>query len=300
MRLINSDVRLGTFSAITVAVIWGLSFVAARIVLSTLTPVLLATLRFIIASIVFTPIIIMETRRGIAPNIKDLKELAMLGILSISVYFWLQYTGVKYAGAGVSALLVVGLIPILTGFASTIVLKEKLTAYKALGTALGLLGVALIVLPDLLIENIDWFFYLGVACLLLNGVCWATYSTLSRRLMKRLGRPALVTSYVTVLGTVALIPMSLTSKWALIWTLAPIQWISVLYLAVICSGLGYFLWNFALSRLEAVKAAVWLYLEPVAAFLGEIAIFGTMPSSTTLLGGFIIIIGAYITNRSRD
>jgi drug/metabolite transporter (DMT)-like permease len=118
--------------------------------------------------------------------------------------------------------------------------------------------------------------------------------------MKRLGRPALVTSYVTVLGTMALIPISVASEWSLVWSLAPIQWVGVLYLAVVCSGLGYFLWNFALSRLEAVKAAVWLYLEPVAAFVGEIAIYGTMPSSTTFLGGLIIIIGAYITNRSVD
>jgi drug/metabolite transporter (DMT)-like permease len=298
--LLDADELLGTFSAIAVAVIWGLSFVAARLVLSALTPILLATLRFIIASIVFTPIILTEFRRGTTLKIKVLKELALLGVLSISVYFWLQYTGVKYAGAGVSALLVVGLIPILTGFASTIVLREKLTAYKVLGTVLGLLGVALIALPGLLIEEINWLFYLGVVCLLLNGVCWATYSTLSRRLMKRLGRPALVTSYVTVLGTMALIPMSVSSDWTLVWSLVPIQWVSILYLAFICSGLGYFLWNFALSRLEAVKAAVWLYLEPVAAFLGEIVIFGTMPSSTTLMGGLIIILGAYITNRFGD
>lgn len=269
-------------------------------VLTTLKPVLLATLRFIIASIIFTPIIFIESRRGANLNAGDLKELALLGFLSISVYFWLQYTGVKHAGAGVSALLVVGLIPILTGFASTIVLGERLTAHKALGTALGLLGVALVALPGLLLGEIDWLFYLGIVCLLLNGVCWATYSTLSRRLMKRLERPAMVTSYVTVLGTVALLPMSVASDWALVRSLGPLQWISVLYLAIVCSGLGYFLWNFALSRLEAVKAAVWLYLEPVAAFIGEMAIFGAMPSSTTLFGGLIIFLGAYITNRAGD
>lgn len=131
--------------------------------------------------------------------------------------------GVNYAGAGVSALLVVGLIPIITRFASTIVLREKLTAHKALVTALGLLGVALIASPGLLIEEIDWLFYLGVVCLLLNGVCWAAYSILSRCLMKRLGRPALVTSYVTVLGTMALIPISIASEWTLVWSLVPIQ-----------------------------------------------------------------------------
>lgn len=278
----------------------GLSFVAARMVLSTLPPVLLATVRFSIASLLFAPIIIREYRGGNVLKLRDLTELALLGFLSISIYFWLQYTGVRYTGAGVSALLVVGLIPILTGFASTVVLKEALSAEKAIGTALGLLGVALITLPKLLLGEVDWLFYFGVVCLLLNAVCWAMYSTLSRHLMRRINKPALVTAYVTVLGTLALIPMSLTSDWGLVNSLQPGQWLSILYLAIVCSGLGYFLWNFALSRVEAVKAAVWLYLEPVAAFVGEALIFGITPSLTTLIGGAVIIVGALLTSRSKE
>jgi len=108
----------GALAAFSVSVIWGLSFVAARVVLATLTPVLLETVRFIIASLVFSPVIIRELSRGNRPSVADLRELALLGFLSISIYFWLQYTGVQYAGAGVSALLVVGFIPILMGQAS--------------------------------------------------------------------------------------------------------------------------------------------------------------------------------------
>jgi drug/metabolite transporter (DMT)-like permease len=77
------------------------------------------------------------------------------------------------------------------------------------------------------------------------------------------------------------------------------QGISILYLALICSCVGYFMWNFALSRLEAVKAAVWLYIEPVAAFIGEALIFNLMPTPLTLTGGGAIILGALITSRSR-
>ncbi|MFQ6053229.1 MAG: DMT family transporter [Candidatus Bathyarchaeia archaeon] len=287
--------RYGTAAAFTVAVIWGLSFVAARMVLSTLTPILLATVRFVIASAIFAPIIIMELRHGNALAFRDLGELALLGFLSISIYFWLQYTGVKYAGAGVSALLVVGLIPILTGLASAVLLKERFSVQKALGTALGLIAV-----PGLLLEEVDWLFYLGVASLLLNAVCWALYSTLSRRLMSRIKKPATVTAYVTVLGTLALVPMSLTSDWGLIASIRPGQWLSILYLSTVCSGLGYFLWNYALSKVEAVRAAVWLYLEPVAAFMGEAAIFGVMPGPATLIGGGAIIIGALLATRSRE
>jgi len=134
-------------------------------------------------------------------------------------------------------------------------------------------------MPGLLLDRVDWSFYLGILCLILNAVCWAAYSTLSRRLMNRLSRPLAVASYVTGLGTLALIPMSLTSDWGLVRHLQLGQWLSILYLAITCSCLGYFLWNFSLSRTEAVRAAVWLYLEPVAAFIGEALIFNSAKSN---------------------
>ena len=273
---------MGQFSAITVALVWGLSFVAARMVLSTLSPILLATVRFIIASLIFFPIIIRDLRNGTDLNYRDILELGLLGILSISIYFWLQYTGVKYVGAGISALLVVGLIPLFTGITSIYVLKEHFSLQKVLGVAIGLIGLAFITLPSLFVDEVDLLFYIGVGCLLLNAVIWALYSTLSRRIMKRIKSPVIVTAYVTILGTLALIVMSLTSDWKTIQLLQTDQWLSILYLSIICSCGGYFLWNYALLRVEAVKAAVWLYFEPVAAFIGELVIYSILIHSVLM------------------
>jgi drug/metabolite transporter (DMT)-like permease len=100
----------GVAAAVTVSLIWGLSFVAASVVLTTLSPVVLATLRFTLASTLFLPPILRELNRGSRPSMSDLRETAYLGFLSISLYFWLQYTGVKYSGAGISALLL-GIMP---------------------------------------------------------------------------------------------------------------------------------------------------------------------------------------------
>ena len=291
--------RAGVLAAVTVSLIWGLSFVAASIVLKTLSPVTLATLRFILASVLFTPIIVSNALKGALPSGADLKEMALLGFLSISLYFWLQYTGVKYAGAGVSALLVVGFIPILTGIASSIILKEAMGRGRVLGAATGFLGVAMVTLPKLTGVHVDTGFLFGVVCLLGNAVCWSLYSTLSRRLMQRTGRPAFVTSYVTLFGALFLVPLSLTSDWGSLGALTVNQWVSVLYLAVVCSGGGYLLWNFALSRLESFRAAVWLYLEPVAAFLGEVVILGTVPDAVTAAGGTLVLLGALVTSVSR-
>ncbi|MFH0848141.1 MAG: DMT family transporter [archaeon] len=287
---------LGNIAAIGVAVIWGLSFVAAKVVLSTLTPIMLATVRFSIASLVFTPIIVKESKRGNVPTPRELLKFAALGFISISIYFVLQYTGVKYAGAGISALLVVGLIPIFTGLTSTFILGEKYGVSKVLGTLLGFLGVGLIALPGFLLNNVDWLFYVGVACLLLNALCWALYSVLSRRLIQQRGGPLLIASYVTILGTLLLLPMSVTSDWGSVRYLHLEDWVSITYLALACSCVGYFLWNFSLQKLEAIRAAVWLYLEPVVAFIGEALLFGSLPSSTTIIGGTAIIVGALLTN----
>ncbi|MBN2335839.1 EamA family transporter, partial [Candidatus Bathyarchaeota archaeon] len=81
--------QAGVAAAIAVSLIWGLSFVAASVVLNTLSPVVLATLRFTIASLVYLPVILRELNRGAKPTLGDLKETAYLGVLSISLYFWL-------------------------------------------------------------------------------------------------------------------------------------------------------------------------------------------------------------------
>ena len=296
---LGNEYQKGTAAAFSVAIIWGLSFVAASVALRTLSPVTLATVRFIIASLIFLPFILGDLRKGNLPLRNDLKDMALLGVLSISLYFWLQYTGVKYTGPGVSAILVVGFIPILTGLFSSMILKEEFTKQKKMGTILGFLGVGLITLPGLILGNVGLSFYFGVACLLGNAVCWSIYSTYSRRLMQRQYRPATVTSYVTVFGALVLLPLSLTSDWSTISHLDSSQWLSILYLASICSGGGYFLWNFALARIETVRAAVWLYLEPVAAFLGEAILFFAMPDSLTLIGGLSIMAGALLTSASK-
>lgn len=297
--MFHDNAQAGTLAAVLVSLIWGLSFVAASMVLKTLSPVTLATLRFILASLLFTPVIASNALKGELPSRADLREMALLGFLSISLYFWLQYTGVKFAGAGVSAILVVGFIPILTGVSSSIILKESMGQGEVLGAAIGFLGVATITLPKLTGVHMDTGFLLGVGCLLGNAVCWSLYSTLSRRLMQRTGRPLFVTSYVTLFGALFLVPLSLTSGWGSLGALTVNQWASVLYLAIVCSGGGYLLWNFALSRLESVRAAIWLYLEPVAAFLGEAIILGALPDPLTAVGGIMVLSGALLTSVSR-
>ena len=109
----------------------------------------------------------------------------------------------------------------------------------------------------------------------------------------------MVTAYTTIWGMLFLLTMSLASDWGTLSSLTTEQWWSILYLAIICSSGGYLLWNYALSKIEVVKASVWLYLKSVAAFIGSFAIFSSVPTPLTLLGGAAILVGALLTSLSK-
>ena len=75
----------------------------------------------------------------------DIPLFLILGQLGISVYFWLQYTGVQLTNAGISSVLVVGLIPLATMVISGLMLKEPLGGRRATALVLGAVGVAVVV-----------------------------------------------------------------------------------------------------------------------------------------------------------
>jgi drug/metabolite transporter (DMT)-like permease len=66
-------------------------------------------------------------------------------------------------------------------------------------------------------------------------------------------------------------------------------------LGVITSGLGYALWYFALTKMEASKLAVFNNIQPVLTTVMAYFLFNTLPSEFFIFGAIIAIIGVVIT-----
>src|SRR5207302_1898629 len=144
-RAVNSIL---IYAGIWFAVIaWGTSFVAARTLLhvegagqASLSPVVLAALRFGIASLFFIfPLAKAILRRQV--SLRKLLLMACLGQIAFSLYFWLQYTGVQNTNASISSILVVGLIPVVTAFLSQFFGEKPLSPATFSALLLGFLGV---------------------------------------------------------------------------------------------------------------------------------------------------------------
>ncbi|MDA8217074.1 MAG: DMT family transporter [Dehalococcoidales bacterium] len=283
---------------------WGGSFVAARLLLAptapgatVLTPTLVATLRFLVASAVFLPLLYSEQRRGRGLGVADLPRFLLLGQLGISIYFWLQYTGVQLTNAGISAVLVVGLIPLATLVISALTLGERLGRARVLALAVGAVGVAVIAGQRGLDLALESGFLLGAACLVANAFCFAVYTSWVRGLRDRYS-PLATTAGLMLTGTAGLLAISLPSDdWSVVGALDGGQWLAVLYLGLASSVLAYFFYNYALSRLEASKVAVWVYLEPPVAVVFGALLLGEVATLPTLLGALLILVSLVVVQR---
>jgi drug/metabolite transporter (DMT)-like permease len=257
----------------------------------------LAASRFGIASLFF----LFPLGRAILRHqvsLRDLLLMACLGQIAFSLYFWLQYTGVQNTNASISSILVVGLIPVVTAFLSQFFGEKPLSPATFAALLLGFLGVAIIVFQEPLSVTHPSAFLFGAFCLISNAFAFAIYSHLSKRWMSEIS-PIVMTGGTMISGAIGLLLLSLidpvSNGWSAVVRLDTLQWIALLFLAVVCSILAYFVYNLALTRIAASRVAVYIYFEPVVAVLLGITLLGErlnwqMIVGTLAIGGSVAIV----------
>lgn len=290
------------------AIAWGSSFVAARILLSptragqvTLTPTVLAALRFGLASLFFVaPLGRAIARRAVSGG--DILRMAALGQITYAIYFWLQYTGVQRTTAGVSSILVVGLTPLATAILAQILGRERLSGASVVAFALGVVGVALIVFQQGLRLQQNASFALGAACLVGNAVLFAVYSNLSKRWMRTVS-PLVMTGGTMLSGALGLLALSFIvdgpGKWARVGKLDGAQWVALLFLTFACSIAAYLVYNRALTRIDASRAAVYVYFEPVVAVVLGAILLDERLGAQAIAGAAIIALSVALIQRQK-
>src|SRR5579859_581108 len=284
---------------------WGASFVAARLLLQTdipgkafLSPTVLAALRLSIASLFFLiPLVKAILRREISWH--QCLQMVFLGQVAFALYFWLQYVGVQNTNASISSILVVGLIPVVTAFLAQFFGKERLSLVRFAALLLGFGGVAIVVLQKQLAVSLASGFLFGALCLVSNAFAFAIYSNLGKRWMEGIS-PIVMTGGTMLSGAIGLLLLSLTNptvnRWGEVLRLDMRQWVALLFLALVCSVMAYFVYNFALTRIDASRAAVYIYFEPVVTVLLGVTLLGEVLSWQTLLGAVIIAISIAMVN----
>jgi len=287
---------------VTVILFWGSSFVVVKIALREgLTPIAIATFRFLMSGGLFLIAILIEKKRRrnykLLVGKKDFPMLLLLALTGVTFFFTAQYTGIQMAGASIAAILVCLLSPILITVLSTIIFKEHLAKKQAFGIGIAAMGTFIVVTGGTMSFSSSREFLPGSLILLSTPVLWATYSLLGKKIMDRYS-PFLVAVYVNVLGGLCLIPFSLAEhSFYQIFTMNLNGWLAILFLAVTCSLLGYYIWLYLMKQVGAATTSSFLFAEPLVTVLFAIIFVGEELGMFIPAGAFLIFIGVYLVTR---
>jgi len=272
--------RLGALLAV---IFWGISFVDSKATLHEVSPVTLIFIRFLIGTL----FLLAATRR--LPPRDAWRELLLMGFLGVFVHQMLQATALTMTTA-VHAGWLIGILPIWKALLSAIVLRERIGAWKLLGIAGGFAGALLVITRGDLSSNIIALpSTKGDLLILLSTINWAVYSVVGHATIRRIG-PRLATTGAFLAGVGMLAPFFIArAGWRELPHLTTAGWLSILFLGIGCSGLGYLFWYGALERIEVSRVAALLYLEPIVTFLTAVALLHEPVSGIAVAGGLLVL-----------
>jgi drug/metabolite transporter (DMT)-like permease len=277
------------------AVVWGTAFVGIKEVLRELSPATLTILRFAIADICL--LVVLAAVPSTRPRFerRDWWRVAVLGITGVPGYHLALNWGEQRTSASVAAL-IVATAPVMVALGSAALLRERVTARRWLGIALAFAGVAVLAFAHRTGGTSTSI--RGVLVAILAPVSWAVYTIVAKPLTQR-ASSLQVTATGMLVGSLALLPFVSGQTVREIGDLSAAGWAWMVQLAVGSSVLGYFLFVWALARLEATKVAVFLYAVPVVAILSAWIILHEPLGASVLVAAALVIAGVVLAQQER-
>ncbi len=288
---------------LSLVIFWGSSFVVVKIVLlEGLTPVAIATFRFLVAGALFLAALLFKRVRRRSYSLlfekKDALVFVVLSLIGVTIFFIVQYMGIELAGASVAAILVCFLSPILIAILSAWLFGERLVRKQVLGIVVAGIGTLVVITGGTMdLRSSNSTFFVGSLVLLLTPLLWAVYTLGGKKVMEKYS-PFFVVAYVNILGGLFLVPFSLVeNSLHSILSLSLNAWAAILYLAFTCSFVGYFIWFYVMNRVKAAVTSSFLFVEPLVTVSFAAVFVGENITPFILAGGFLIFFGVFFVTR---
>ena len=284
---------IGILSLIFAMFIWASSFVALKSAMNDLGPFTVIFFRMLIASLCFLYFIKGFLKYDFSK--KDIKFILLLALFEPCLYFIFESKALQLTSAS-QAGMITSLMPIITAMVAGYFLKEIISKQMIFGSLiamggaiwLSLQGTSSIDAPNPLLGNFLEF---------LAMLCAAFYTVTVRYLSDRYSA-LFITAIQVFIGTVFFIPLFLYEyiNIGLNMTVESFLWVA--YLGVVVTLGGYGLYNYALTKIEASKASIFIYLITVFTLFLAYFMLNEKLSSLEFIACFIILFGVFISEFS--
>jgi drug/metabolite transporter (DMT)-like permease len=282
--------RLGALlEALLVTFLWSTSYVLTKKGLTEISPLVLVSLRYTVASLVLVPVALALGEHRKLDRRAALK-LVFLGISGYSVAQGLQCLGL-YRLPAVTVTFILNFTPVMVLALGLVFLKTPPTARQVAGVVLVIAG-AYVYFGGVPVDSLT-----GVSMILVSGLGWASYLVAGRAFFKpgEIG-PLGLSAFAMGVGTVFIAG----SAWVyegFTW-LSPGGWGIVLWLGVVNTAAAFFLWNHALQRVEAFEISILQNTMLIQIAVLSVIFLGETLTATKLLGMAAVFVGVLIVQLS--
>ncbi|HEX9462084.1 MAG TPA: EamA family transporter [Alphaproteobacteria bacterium] len=272
------DLLLG----VTVMLVWGANFIAAKLGVGQLPPILLMSIRFAAVAALLLPFARLPRGR--------LWRIAALSVTLGCIHFACMFTGLRDLDAGTAAILTQTQVPFAAALAA-IVYRERLGWMRALGMAVAFAGVALMVGEPRLTTNLR-----PVGLVLFASFLWAA-SNIQIKLLGPINGTSL-NAYLALFAAPQLLIASFVLESHQGTALATADWsrviFSVLYMAVLTQIVSYLMWYRLLRRYPVNEVMPLTLLVPVFGVLSGVIFLDETLGWRAVLGGVATLAGVAI------
>ncbi|HEY5142519.1 MAG TPA: EamA family transporter [Solirubrobacteraceae bacterium] len=279
-------------------VIWGSTYLAIRVMVRDIPPLLGAGVRFVIAGALLLAILRVRGGRGaVAVGRRELLAAALVGLLLAAGGNGLVTLAEEQVPSALAALLVATVplwVIVLRRFAG----RERIGAATLVSVGVGFCGVALLLLPGSRPAGVTLG---GMAIVLAAAVSWASGSFASPRL--RLPRdPLLSTGWQLTIGGLVLVAVGLVAgEGARVHPghTSADAWLSLAYLVVVGSVIGYSAYSWLLQHVALSRVATYAYVNPVVAVVLGWWLLDEHLRPATVAAAIVIVGSVAVTVRPR-
>lgn len=288
-----------TYSSLVLTMfLWGGTFIAGRMLGSSVPPTTTALLRFVVASV--TLIIILRLTHGHIPKPKkdQLPWLFFLGLSGIFAYNLFFFEGLKHINAG-RASLIIASTPLCIAAAATFFFREKMTGLKFSGIMLSLVGAIFVISNGHPTEIFKGGFGPGEKAFLGCVASWTAYTLAGRKVLNKIA-PLTAVCFSCIIGTLLLsVPALHYGFFNHIKLLTFTDWCNITYLGVAGTAIGFWWYYRAIKAVGAGRAGIFINLVPVFALLQAGIFLGESIKLSVLAGGILVLAGVSLTNMKK-
>ena len=269
-----------------VCVFWGTTYLAIRVGLETLTPMLFGGLRFLVAGTVL--LAFMRWRGARLPRGREWFEVSLVGLLLLGVGNGVVVWAEQWIPSGMAALLV-ATSPFWVAGAEMLVRDgERVGRTAVAGMLIGFGGLALLVAPQIFGATLDARYLLGVVALQIGCASWSGGSVYAKRHQTRVKPLMSAAVQMLVAGAALTLVGTVKGEWAT-FHFSPRTFGAFAYLVVFGSLVAYSAYTYAIQNLPLSLVSTYSYVNPVIAVLLGWLLLGE-PMGWRVIGATVIIL----------